>query len=104
MSKFQKCMGSFVLMGFLVLGVGCSSVTIRDKGITRLSEGEAINEQSYKFYLWGLVGEQHINVTEICKGSNPKQIQVVHTVTDSLLTIVTFGIYAPRSVKVWCQE
>ena len=80
----------------------CSTVTIRDKGEAKLST-EPTYSDSKTYWFWGLVGENHINVTDVCNGKAPKQMQAQSTLSDSLLTIVTLGIYQPRTAKVWCN-
>ncbi len=112
------------LVASLLIG-GCSTVTIRDFGTerifaesryelwgvtlpwapqkgTRKLVAEPSYESSAAFFLWGLVGEAHVNVDQICGSNVPKQLQAQHTFVDSFLTILTLGIYAPRTVKVWC--
>lgn len=85
----------------LVLGA-CSTVTLRDKGTAKLS-GEANYESSKPYFLWGLVGENHVDVSKACNGKPAKQIQATDTFVDSLLTVLTLGIYRPRTAKVWCS-
>lgn len=82
---------------------GCSTVTIRDKSTNQLA-GEPTYESSKAFFLWGLVGEHHIDVKDICGGKGAKQIQAQDTFVDSLLAVITLGIYMPRTAKVWCAK
>lgn len=92
---------SALLLGVSLLAVGCSTVTIRDQGNQKLV-AEPSYESSKPFFLGGLVGEAHVDVDQICGSNVPKQLQAQHTFVDSLLTGLTLGIYAPRTVKVWC--
>ena len=87
----------------LMLSVGCSTVTISPKGAPKTSV-EPTYSDSKSFFLWGLVGEHDIDVKEVCGEREVKQMQTQRTFTDSLLTIVTIGIYAPRTAKVWCEK
>ncbi len=81
----------------------CSSVTVRPKGgIKDVSEPSYID--SKPFYFWGLVGEHSIDVNEVCDGAEVAQMQTVITVSDWVLGALTFGIYSPRTAKVWCVE
>ena len=82
--------------------LGCSSVTLRDTGKAKATS-EPSYESSKPFFFWGLAGEHHVDVKQICKGSEPKQIQSQRTFTDSLLNVITLGIYSPRTVRVWCK-
>jgi hypothetical protein len=90
-----------LLSAAIVACCGCYSVTSRPNGGFKVATPPTY-EQRQDFFLWGLVGESHINVREVCKGE-PTQIQSQKTFVDSLLTIVTLGIYAPESARLWCK-
>jgi hypothetical protein len=81
---------------------GCSTVTIREKGLSKISSGPTY-EASKPYFLWGLVGEHHIDVSSACNGKVPRQMQAQHTVLDSILSMITFGIYSPRTARIWCS-
>lgn len=81
----------------------CATVTISSKDKYRLSTTPDW-ESSKPFYLAGLIGEQNIDVTRPCKGTTPAQIQTQTTFLDGLLNAVTFTIYSPKTVKVWCEK
>lgn len=87
----------------LILTSGCSTVTISPKGVTKYST-EPTYEDSKKFYLLGLVGENDVDVKDICGNRPVRQIQTQDTFLDSFLTIITLTIYSPRTVKVWCGK
>jgi len=87
----------------LILMAGCSTVTIKSSGTRKITSNPDYSE-SKSFYLLGLVGEHSIDVRNICSGRTPVQMQTVSTFTDRLLEIITIGIYAPRTAKVWCSE
>lgn len=86
----------------LALVPACSTVTIRDKGTGKISS-EPNYESSKAFFLWGLIGHPKINVSQICNGKLPAQVQTQRTFLDGLLGTITFGIYYPRTAKVWCD-
>ena len=81
----------------------CSSVTIQPEAKAKITTKPTYQE-SKSFFIFGLVGEHHINVTEICKGKEPLQMQSQQTFSDGLLTVLTLGIYAPHTAKVWCPQ
>ncbi len=85
-----------------ILYVGCSTVTINPSG--NKLETEPTYSESLPFFIVGLIGEHDVNVSEICKGSSPVQMQTQDSFMNSFLGIVTFGIYTPRTAKVWCQK
>ena len=78
----------------------CSAVTIQPTAGDKLTH-EADYQQRKNYFFWGLAGEHRVNVTEICTGE-PAQMQSLATPLDGFLNIVTIGIYAPRTAKVWC--
>ena len=86
-----------------ILMSACATVTITKRGVAR-SEAEPTYRRSQDFFLWGLVGGPHeVDATEICGSKREAvQLQAQHTVGDVVLTLLTVGIYAPRSAKVWC--
>ncbi|MBE0459027.1 Bor family protein [Pseudoalteromonas sp. KG3] len=87
---------------FIVLG-GCSAVTIQPQKIAKLTS-EPTYQDSRPFFMWGLVGEQRIDVKKVCGDQTVVQMQSQQTFTDGALGLVTLGIYAPHTIKVWCQQ
>lgn len=87
----------------LLILSACSTVTIRNRGVTKLAS-EPTYESSEPFFLWGLVGEKHIDINQICEKTPVRQIQAQYTVLDSVLGVITLGIYMPRTVKIWCEK
>lgn len=91
-------------LAFLIFGLSaCSSVTITPEGHEKLVN-KPTYEESKPFYLWGTVGEHHVDVMKICNGKEPLQMQSQETFTDGLVTFFTIGIYAPHTAKVWCDK
>ncbi len=60
-------------------------------------------QERQSFYLFGLVGESHIDAQGVCQGRNVSQMQTQQSFVDGLLGLVTIGIYAPHTAKVWCE-
>ena len=87
---------------FIVLS-GCSAVTIQPQKIAKLTS-EPTYQDSRPFFMWGLVGEQRVDVKKVCGDQTVVQMQSQQTFTDGALGLVTLGIYAPHTIKVWCQE
>jgi len=88
----------------LVLMLGaCSSVTIRPYGGEK--DTSAPDYQVSKAFYWGgLSGEHEVNTSLICGERRVMQMQAVTTLSDWLQGLVTLGIYAPRTAKVWCDN
>ncbi len=82
---------------------GCSTVTIHPTTSNNKLVTSPSFEKSEDFFFWGLKGEHRIDVQEVCKNKIVKQMQSQQTFTDGLETVITLGIYAPHSVKIWCE-
>ncbi len=93
---------SCLLLAIFVLA-GCASVTIHPTESNKLSS-EPTFQETQKFFFWGLSGESHINVVEICGENGVRQMQSQMTFQNGFLTAITLGIYAPHSVRIWCQN
>lgn len=93
----------YILIALLVSLTACSSVTIQPKAtLKRQSPPTAASTQH--FFLWGLLPtERNVDVSQVCGGNTPTQIQARDTFVDRLLNFVTLGLYAPRTAKVWCS-
>jgi hypothetical protein len=89
------------LVAALALAAGCYNVTIRPEGGYRVATPPTF-EQRQDFYLWGLVGESHIDTRTVCKNGT-SQLQSQVRFVDGLLTLVTLGIYSPETARVWCK-
>ncbi len=96
----MKCVLAMLLLCCLC---ACSSVTVRtdDERKTRTSPDY---EQRFNYFWWGVKGTNSVNVREVCKGDNVEQMQAINTFSDSFLTLITLGIYSPRTARVWCKQ
>ncbi len=80
----------------------CTTVTLRKDGGAKL-ETEPTYEKTQDFFFWGLMGKRHVYIDRVCNGKDAEQLQTQQTFTNSLLGLITIGIYAPRTAKVWCE-
>jgi hypothetical protein len=55
------------------------------------------------FYLYGLVGDEVVDVNEFCSDGRAYQVRTGGNFGSVLVTVVTLGIYAPRVVWVTCS-
>lgn len=86
----------------LALSAGCSTVTIQPEESQKLATAPTFQE-TRNFYFWGLAGETRVNVKEVCGDSTVSQMQSQQTFENGFLGVITLGIYAPHSVRVWCE-
>ena len=93
-----------ILLIVLVLSISaCSSVTIRTDNQKKIRQAPTY-EKRFHYYWWGLKGDHKVNVRLACQGKEVKQMQSVYTFGDSVLGLITLGIYSPRTARVWCAE
>lgn len=86
-----------------VLMAGCATVTATPEGQPKLASTPQF-EQTQSFFFWGLTPERNtVDVAEVCAGSGVRQIQTQSTFEDGLFSVVTLGIYSPRTSRVWCE-
>ena len=62
----------------------------------------ADHDQWNSFFLWGLVGDETLDVRQFCSGGQVAQVRTGANFLTGLVTLVTIGIYAPRMAYVWC--
>jgi len=82
----------------------CASVSITESQLTEVRSSIPTYEESFNFYLWGLIGEHHINVQEICRDKRAIRMQSRFTSSDVLYGVLTAGLYLPRTALVWCEK
>ena len=89
-----------LLLCALALG-GCYKATfIRDAQAIR---GEEHDEWT-SFFVFGLVGEQNLDVKQFCPDGRFAEIQTGANFLTGLVSLVTIGIYTPRKVYVTCAS
>jgi hypothetical protein len=81
----------------LLSTAGCKTVQYR----TRLPAGGARSERTLHFFLFGAVGTATVDLTEACPNGVARW-QNQKSFVDGLLTVVTIGIYTPRTVTIEC--
>jgi len=86
----------------IVLAATCSCYT-NTMMTGRPSDGVR-REQRMDFYVAGLAGEHEVNLDEICPNDGAAVFGDERTFEDGLLTLVTLGIYAPRTRFVECAR
>lgn len=86
-----------------VVMAGCATVTITPADEPKLTSAPTY-ENSMSFFFWGLTPDvQEVNVNDVCAGQGVRQMQAQTTFEDGLFGALTFGIFAPRTVKIWCE-
>ena len=80
------------------LAAGCFRVTYQNPV---LPPNGVVHAGTSSFFLAGLVGEARIPAYQMCPGG-VSQIETGLSVIDLVLTMVTIGIYSPRSYEIEC--
>ena len=89
-----------LLAAVLAVGAaGCYKATfISSPNVVRGAD----HDQWNSFFLWGLVGEETLDVRQFCSGTQVAQVRTGANVLTGLVSVVTLGIYTPRMAYVWC--
>jgi hypothetical protein len=91
--------GALIAMLLVVAVSGCYKATfMANPSIARGQD----HDQWNSFYLWGLVGDETLDVRQFCSGGQVAQVRTGANVLTGLVSFVTLGIYAPRMAYVWC--
>lgn len=66
-------------------------------------EGEPRYDQTKHYFIWGLLpSDPAINVAAVC-GTQPfRQADANHSIPQALVSLLTIGVYTPRTVRIWC--
>ena len=86
-----------------IMLTACASVTVRPDGGAKLAT-KPDYQQSKNYFFWGLGGVHTIDVVEVCGEAGAEQFQSQYTFMNGFLTVITLGIYAPKTAKVGCKE
>ena len=79
---------------FIVLG-GCSAVTIQPQKMAKLSS-KPTYQDSRPFFMWGLVGEQRVDVKKVCvrsKVAKELEYEKVNRVVHYCIYCRVSGVY-----------
>lgn len=80
------------------LGSGCFNVTYQNP---TLPPNGVVHEGTSSFFLFALVGDEHVPVYQMCPGG-VASIETGLSFGDLVLSVITLGIYTPRSYEVAC--
>lgn len=81
----------------------CAPATFRPSGGPKDVSKPTWQERKPYFFL-GMVGEHEIDVGPICGNRRVDQMQTQFTFPDILVTLVSFGVYTPKTARVWCGD
>ena len=88
----------FVLLFFLVIS-GCK-VQVRYPSEFP-SKTVITNEET--FWFWGLIGEKNYEINDLCPKGRMYELRIYNSILQSTYTMLSLGIYSPRSVTIVCS-
>jgi len=78
----------------------CATQTFKVSGSPR---GMPKMEESQSFFVWGIGQEKVTRAKRVCGRRGVRAVQTKLTFVDGLLTVLTAGLYSPRTAKVCCK-
>lgn len=80
---------------------GCSTQSI---GIGGQTEVEPTLKETQTFFFSGIGQTQHIDAAKVCEGAhNIIKVESLESPLNIVMNTITFGIYTPRDVKIYCK-
>ena len=59
------------------------------------------NEET--FWFWGLIGEKNYEVNDLCPQGRVYEVRIYNTILQSTYTMLSLGIYSPRTLTIVCS-
>lgn len=97
-------MNKFLVLVFLALLTACAQTQILTSGQEAVLKTPPTLEDQIDFYLFGFLEATQVNLQKVCGDQAVLQIESLYTFEDGLISIFTFGIYSPKTYRVWCTE
>lgn len=101
--KLRSLFSSWLMVCVFLSLTACASVTMRPYGGEKVTTKPSF-QVTKTYYWWGLKGEHTIETEKVCDKRRVLQMQSITTLSNWALQVITLGIYAPRTAKVWCEE
>ena len=89
----------FIVLSFLLLFSGCK---VQVNYPSEFPSKTAItNEET--FWFWGLIGEKNYEVNDLWPQGRVYEVRIFNTILQSTYTMLSLGIYSPRTVTIVCS-
>ena len=88
----------FILLFLLVIS-GCK---VQLRYPSELPSKTVITNEEI-FWFWGLIGEKNYEVNDLCPLGRVYEVKIYNTVLQSTYTMLSLGIYSPRTVTIVCS-
>ena len=100
MSVFIKRSSAFIFLMFFTSSCMTQRFYLTDEP---LPNREADYNKMQHFFLSGLAQENRINVKNVCNDRGASHIETKLSFVDVILSLISRGIYTPRTAKVYCK-
>jgi hypothetical protein len=95
-------MKKLAILAVLLAMTGCATQRF---DLTPPSQDAASFDDSQSFWVGGIGQKEEVEAGKVCGGANKVQrIETQLTPGNIGLTILTFGIYSPRQMRVYCNR
>lgn len=82
----------------------CATQVVYPKGNNYAKNAAPSYKKSQPFFIYGIGQSQEKRAYDVCgKGNVPAKVVTKTTFTDGLLGTLTFGIFTPRTLEVYCD-
>ena len=96
-------MKKFLFIALMCLQTSCTSVQMAfDQPDEKTTIITSFTHYSH-YFLFGLVGSDTLDLNKTCMNGKPIQVKNYSTFEDILFTVVSCGLYTPKSTKIWCE-
>lgn len=95
----------FICIGLALALSACGSDHIIRFNLAQQYDANATPtfEGKSHFFLWGMWQKTNYNIANVCPIRGISAIESHWTLYDSLMNGLTFGIYAPESISIYCN-
>ncbi|MEM7564778.1 MAG: Bor family protein [Pseudomonadota bacterium] len=91
---------TMALTGLIVFSTGCATQTFN---LQDGASAEPKQETQQHFFVEGIGQDRTANASEVCGGADKvAKVEVEQEAIDVALSVLTFGIYTPRTARVFC--
>ena len=89
----------FLLLIFILSFEACMTQNVTTGG----NPGRLALKQRQTFFVDGIGQRKTVNAAQICNGRSVGMVRSTFEPLDIVFGVVTFGIYTPRTLEVYCR-
>ena len=96
---FTKIRIYFIIFSFIFFFSGCK---IQLRYPSEFPSKTVITNKE-NFWFWGLIGEKNYEAYDLCPQGRVYEVKIYSTILQSTYTMLSLGIYSPRTVSIFCS-